>query len=82
MDQLLSTIYGIIITTGLSTMIAYYDGPFGLFYKVRRNRYGKWADCSVCLTPYMALIPLLLLDLNLAQYLTVIGGSVLINRNL
>ena len=77
---MLVLIIAILLTCGIATLIADYDGPFSLFTKLRTSRIGKLFDCNVCLVPYIALIPLVGLHLTLMEYLAVVGASVLLAR--
>lgn len=77
----MSLIYSIIITTGFSTLISQYDGLFDIFLHLRRSRLNKLFDCGVCLSVYLAIVPAILLNLSLVEYLTVVGASVIILRH-
>lgn len=70
----------VLITVGLATLIAQYDGAFDLFLRLRTSRLGKLFDCNVCLSPYLALIPVLGFRMGLMQYLTIVGASVILAR--
>lgn len=86
MAELLKTLIdiflSILMVSGVCIMAANYDGPFGIFYKLRTSRLSKLFDCEVCLTPYIGLIALVGFNLSLMQYLAVVGASVLICRSL
>ena len=77
----MNIIIAILITTGLSLMASDYDGLADIFLKLRKSRLGKLFECSICLTPYIALIPFLGLPLTFMEYLAVVGASVLILRH-
>lgn len=67
-------------TYGIATIVADYDGPFGVFERLRRSRLAKLFACNVCLMPYAA-IPLALgLDVGLYGYLAAIGLGVILAR--
>lgn len=70
-----------ILTVGLATLIAQYDGAFDLFLRLRTSRLGKLFDCNVCLCPYLAVIPVLGFRMGLMQYLTIVGASVILARH-
>lgn len=77
----MSLIYSIIITTGFSTLVSQYDGLFSIFLHLRRSRLNKLFECEVCLSVYLAIVPAILLNLSLVEYLTVVGASVIILRH-
>lgn len=70
------------MTYGLSTLISEYDGPIDLFVKLRSTKLLKFFECGVCLTPYVALIPTLLLGLSLVEYLATVGIVIMIVRKI
>lgn len=70
----------VLITVGLATLVADYDGPFNIFLRLRTSRLGRLFECNVCLCSYLALIPVLGLKMGLMQYLTIVGASVLLAR--
>lgn len=65
-------------TYGLATIVADYDGPFGVFEKIRGL--GRGFSYNVCLMPYFALIPTLGMGLGFFEYLAIVGTGVAIAR--
>lgn len=82
MQQAINIILGVLTTYGLATILAEYDGPAKVFQKIRSSKLRPLFECSVCLSPYVALIPVLCLSMGFIEYLAVIGGSVILARNL
>lgn len=64
---------------GLSTLLADYDGPFRIFFRLRRSRLGTLIECNVCLLPYVAIL-CLVSPLWMLNYLAVVGVGILISR--
>jgi hypothetical protein len=64
---------------GLSTLIADYDGPFRIFFRLRRSRLGALFECNVCLLPYIAIL-CLVAPLWALNYLAVVGVGVILAR--
>lgn len=70
-----------ILTVGLATLIAQYDGAFDFFLRLRTSRLGKLFECSTCLVPYLALIPALGLNIGFMDYLVIVGAGVILSRH-
>lgn len=79
---MLQIIYAIIITTGLSLLIAHYDGLFNIFLNLRTSRLGSLFECAVCLSVYIAIVPTIGYELALMDYLVVVGASTMLTRYL
>lgn len=71
----------VLITVGLATLVADYDGPFNIFLRLRTSRLGKLFDCNTCLVPYLALIPVLGLNMGFMDYLVIVGAGVILSRH-
>lgn len=80
MSDLSNVIISAVGTYGLATIVADYDGPFNMFDKIRSTRLGRLFSCNVCLSPYMALIPALSLDIGFVGYIAAVGGTVILAR--
>lgn len=65
---------------GVSTLLSEYDGPWGLFSKLRNL--GSVFRCSTCLS-FWALLPIAIIsDLNILGYLAALGITVAATRHL
>lgn len=71
-----------IITYGISTVVSEYSGPFNVFLNLRVSKIGALFECSVCLVPYVAAFPVILLSMGAVEYFVVFGLSVLMTRHL
>ena len=80
MQQIIDLLLATFITSGLALMISEYDGVFNIFVELRKKL--EAFNCAVCLSPYIALLPTLLLNLDFVEYLAIIGMSVIIVRRL
>lgn len=80
MQQAIDIIIAILATYGIVTLVSQYDGPNDLFKKLRKDK--KVFECSVCLTPWIALVPAIFMPLGFFEYLSVVGATVLLDRNL
>lgn len=71
----------VLITVGLATLVSQYDGLFNIFLRLRTSRLGKLFECNVCLSPYLALIPVLGLNMGFMDYLVIVGSGVILSRH-
>lgn len=71
----------VLITVGLATLVSQYDGAFNIFLRLRTSRLGKLFDCNTCLVPYLALIPVLGLNMGFMDYLVIVGSGVILSRH-
>jgi len=66
---------------GIATVVADYAGPFAIFDKLREIKpLSSLLSCNVCLTPYIAFVFFIALDMPLLAYLAVVGAVVLLAR--
>lgn len=79
MYNFLSLVMCILASYGIVTIISAYDGPFGIFVRIR-SKFMSLFSCNVCLLPYAALMSFAFTDLGLVGYLATIGGGVLLAR--
>lgn len=79
--MLLELLKAAIAAYGLSTLMAGYDGPFRIFFRLRKSRLGTLFDCNTCLVPYLALIPVLGLHMGFMDYLVIVGAGVILSRH-
>lgn len=69
------------ITYGIVTIVAEYDGPFKLLTKLRDGKMGSLFRCAVCMSPFVALLPFIGMNLTVFEYLASIGVTVVLARN-
>ncbi len=79
MIELLIAILG---TYGVAVLVSEYDGLFSIFAKARRSFLRPLLVCSVCFAVWVAIAFSIALNLSLLEYLAVLGGAVLLARNL
>lgn len=76
---MIDVVIAILATYGVSTLVADYDGPRDIFIRLRKR--SKFFECAVCLSPWVAVIPALLIGLSFVEYIAVVGGTIIIARN-
>lgn len=65
---------------GVSTLIADYDGPHSIFIKLRKKFSAGLFECNVCLSVYIALVPLMFSHVSIKEYFAIIGLNIILSR--
>ena len=79
MDKYLTIIVNMLAVYAVSTLLAEYNGFRDIFMKLRKK---GLPDCAVCLSVWTAIPAALLTGLSVVEYLAVVGGVILLVRNL
>ena len=79
MDKYLTLIVAILAVYGVSTLFAEYNGFKDVFIKLRKM---GMPDCAVCLSVWIAIPISIIAGLSIVEYLSVIGGVILLSRHL
>lgn len=67
-------------TLGISVIITQYDGPCGIFQKLRSKIPKSPITCTVCLSVWVAIPLSIITEIGLVGYLAVIGFIIIEER--
>lgn len=79
MDKYFTIIIVVLAVYAVSTLLAEYNGFRDIFMKLRKK---GLPDCSVCLSVWIAIPISIIAGLSIVEYLSVIGGVILLSRHL